>query len=963
MRDRALDAMKFAESGASGNGGDSTMNDDSLINAVDEDEEQDDENIFSVAIRPMTPLDSNCIRTALQNILKKVGSHAVFEPSLRLVEYKLNTGKYASAADCCSDIDAVWQRNVRATRFQKEQYMKEGFVYQTEFRQMLDQACKENGTAELGGIADLCVVRRLGMTRPHTLFSLFPKTDQDLEAEKNQGLLSPQDWETLGESKSSNSASQGAASEDWIDRLYKARLYTDLSREDRLCLLTNLVNIAVGAEEIRVDIRFREAEIEKARSKFGNANQLYSIAGSAQIGIAEAEQTLNDLLAQHQGTLEPSGVPLEVIEHVKRDIHEEFVSRKRHQKTFPLRTELDRLLAGYEVRPKFLGYDRLDRGYFHFPSTPQSLFVFKEEPHLAGGGTGYQINDDFLSLIATLQESRDARDTGLATAISEVLPMLANEPRTALVWCRVAEPEDEVLPKLKKAQARADGNTGGNGALSKRKKEIWLDFGPSVGSRVGRWFPFTDQPDSKQYMVGGFIAAYLPPDGTDPALWKMIHDDGDAEDLEAAELDVGLKIARSPVHTQCGFFFPFFPDTLATRMTSMRYAKSLAERCFSVSTNESKRLLDMKIILLCIEKALAKEWPGGVTERVRFQQMVFRARTWQGLRTSLAFFEWKCVNTDVLRSPQSPFIEQFKAGAAGAVDTPYLLSCRLLALDRALKYMSPQAIAQALKEKQEEERKQAEEARKALQAEKKRKLKEEQARKAEETKKAKVTSKKKQPQRGGRQSASKVVLSSSSEEEEEDEEEEQSGARRSSRLGPQSASVSPSTSNSNSEEEEEDEEEQVDDDAEESEDEEEESQNSKKRVKRGGNSTQAKKQQVQRGASKSRVVEDDEEESESSEDSTSPKKRLPSRAARSKSQFATSHQSSSGDEEEEDEESEEEEEESEEEAKPSTRRASSSSARSASSRTADKKKSVSPRKAMTRLSAADQRAIRAARRN
>jgi hypothetical protein len=37
-------------------------------------------------------------------------------------------------------------------------------------------------------------------------------------------------------------------------------------------------------------------------------------------------------------------------------------------------------------------------------------------------------------------------------------------------------------------------------------------------------------------MSDGYISGWLPADGDDVALWHMVHDDGDEEDLEEAEV-------------------------------------------------------------------------------------------------------------------------------------------------------------------------------------------------------------------------------------------------------------------------------------------------------------------------------------------------------------------------------------------------------------------------------------------
>ena len=64
-----------------------------------------------------------------------------------------------------------------------------------------------------------------------------------------------------------------------------------------------------------------------------------------------------------------------------------------------------------------------------------------------------------------------------------------------------------------------------------------------------RVYPVDGQP----YAVSGEIVGHLPPgdDADDFALWHVMHDDGDEEDLEAAEV-VEVRLPVHPVALECG---------------------------------------------------------------------------------------------------------------------------------------------------------------------------------------------------------------------------------------------------------------------------------------------------------------------------------------------------------------------------------------------------------------------------
>jgi len=63
----------------------------------------------------------------------------------------------------------------------------------------------------------------------------------------------------------------------------------------------------------------------------------------------------------------------------------------------------------------------------------------------------------------------------------------------------------------------------------------WLTLGPYVGKRVCLRFDNAGLSEA-------VVVRYLPPKGEDPALWHVVHDDGDEEDLEAEELEQAIEL-------------------------------------------------------------------------------------------------------------------------------------------------------------------------------------------------------------------------------------------------------------------------------------------------------------------------------------------------------------------------------------------------------------------------------------
>jgi len=103
------------------------------------------------------------------------------------------------------------------------------------------------------------------------------------------------------------------------------------------------------------------------------------------------------------------------------------------------------------------------------------------------------------------------------------------EDKVELKQDKAAKVEADKGPRHKKGAALKP-----NGA--KAQVEQWVEQGhPLIGSFVRRFF------DDR--FVDGKVVAYLPPGSgpTEPALWRVRHDDGDEEDLDEGELGESIK--------------------------------------------------------------------------------------------------------------------------------------------------------------------------------------------------------------------------------------------------------------------------------------------------------------------------------------------------------------------------------------------------------------------------------------
>lgn len=92
----------------------------------------------------------------------------------------------------------------------------------------------------------------------------------------------------------------------------------------------------------------------------------------------------------------------------------------------------------------------------------------------------------------------------------------------------------------KKGGSKAACKTAASKKQQEEKEQAtedeWTKEHPYIGYRVkGQW--------SSSILVEGTVVAFMA-EGTEPedfALWRIIHDDGDIEDLELDEVQVGIK--------------------------------------------------------------------------------------------------------------------------------------------------------------------------------------------------------------------------------------------------------------------------------------------------------------------------------------------------------------------------------------------------------------------------------------
>ena len=90
-------------------------------------------------------------------------------------------------------------------------------------------------------------------------------------------------------------------------------------------------------------------------------------------------------------------------------------------------------------------------------------------------------------------------------------------------------------------------NDVGEAPSAAREKPPWRTAGDAwIGRPARRFFKREDGPADapEEWLISdGKITSWLPPDGSDDALWHMVHKDGDEEDLERFEVAFAIEAA------------------------------------------------------------------------------------------------------------------------------------------------------------------------------------------------------------------------------------------------------------------------------------------------------------------------------------------------------------------------------------------------------------------------------------
>ena len=219
-------------------------------------------------------------------------------------------------------------------------------------------------------------------------------------------------------------------------------------------------------------------------------------------------------------------------------LHAELIERQKAEAA--LRDRRARL-AECPVRHEALGRDRWRRRYWWFPSEPSRLYI--ETPADA---------DAVAKEKSTESSGKRARGKvswsskkGKASASSKAVPPTAVGSRWHYYRSRhelhqlVSSLDERGIREgaLRRALQQEMG-TMLNDFSAERvplfAEQAWLEAGPHVGARIRQYFAGVGASE-------GTVVGYLPPDGADMALWHILHDDGDQEDLEESELEEAMR--------------------------------------------------------------------------------------------------------------------------------------------------------------------------------------------------------------------------------------------------------------------------------------------------------------------------------------------------------------------------------------------------------------------------------------
>ena len=130
-----------------------------------------------------------------------------------------------------------------------------------------------------------------------------------------------------------------------------------------------------------------------------------------------------------------------------------------------------------------------------------------------------------------------------------------------------------------------------------------------IGERVSVIYP-------NGLTARGTVRQYLPPDGDDWALFRIVHDDGDCEDLDGYECFAAMEQYRK---------------NFSTLDSSSHFARHLESKVVAF-----KRLMNFKLsILIDLSQYLEMEVVDGVTKKVLFTQILKAYKSFISVNSSL----------------------------------------------------------------------------------------------------------------------------------------------------------------------------------------------------------------------------------------------------------------------------------------------------------------------------------------
>ncbi|KAL3912275.1 MAG: hypothetical protein SGPRY_008391 [Prymnesium sp.] len=168
-------------------------------------------------------------------------------------------------------------------------------------------------------------------------------------------------------------------------------------------------------------------------------------------------------------------------------------------------------MAECGVRETSLGSDREGRRYWLFAHDPSLLWVE------VGGEWSFYWDKQQIRRLDDCLDGSLRTEAALKVELRRRCPAMADVDRVG----------------------GGGGGAGGEGGGSDKEEEEWSDGHPFVGRMAVRVF--------NGHSVLGRLTGYLPPDERtgDPALFHMLHEDGDEEDLEEAEAVEAVRAAAA----------------------------------------------------------------------------------------------------------------------------------------------------------------------------------------------------------------------------------------------------------------------------------------------------------------------------------------------------------------------------------------------------------------------------------